>query len=394
MSDKQKQFLELAATLADEFAGGAAQHDRENSFPFENIEILKKSGYTALVVPEHHGGLGADLLDFVSCQERLAQGCGATALAINMHLFGLGSMVEHAAPQERPEQGLFLELVGRQRKIIGGGLSEPEGGGDWGLFSTRAHRDGEAYVLNGRKVFTSLSPVVDFFMVMATVESNGQLCSATFAVGRTTPGLQLIESWDAMGMRATASHDLILKDVRVPAAAMTDPRPVGPLGTEAISLFAWFELSIAAVYTGVAGAALNFTRDFTQRHKPLMLERPINYLPGVQFAIADAEVLLAQSRALYLTTARDYVENRESFAGEQGLARLITAKYAAVNNAIKIVDYCMEVAGAHGFLRRNPLERLFRDVRAGISHPLSNARAREFIGKVALGVPLDTKPRW
>jgi alkylation response protein AidB-like acyl-CoA dehydrogenase len=394
MSDKQKELVELAGRLADEIAARAAQHDRENSFPFENVETLKKSGYTALVVPERHGGLGADLLDFVMCQERLAQGCSATALAINMHLFGIGSMVERAAAQGRPEQGLFLDLIGKQRKIIGGGLSEPEGGGDWGLFATRAHRDGEAYVLNGRKVFTSLSPVIDYFMVMATVESEGQLCSATFAVGRTTPGLQLVESWDAMGMRATASHDLILKDVRVPAAAMADPRPVGPLGTEAISLFAWFELSIAAVYTGVATAALNFTRDFAQRYKPFTLERPIGYLPGVQFAMADAQVLLAQSRALNLATARDYVEHREWFAGEEGLGRVITAKYAAVNNAIRIVDYCMEIAGAHGFLRRNPLERLFRDVRAGLNHPLSNARAREFIGKTALGIALGTVPRW
>lgn len=394
MSDKQNDLIALAGKLADEFAGRAAQHDRDNSFPFENIEALKNSGYTALVVPERHGGLGADLLDFVVCQERLAQGCGATALAVNMHLFGIGSMVERAAAQGRPEQALFLELIGRQRKIIGGGLSEPEGGGDWGLFATKAQRDGEAYVLNGRKVFTSLSPVVDFFMVMATVESEGQLCSATFAVGRTTPGLQLIETWDAMGMRATASHDLILKDVRVPAAAMADPRPVGPLGPEAISLFAWFELSIAAVYTGVAIAALNFTREFAQRYKPFTLERPIGYLPGIQFAMADAHVLLAQSRALYQATAREYVESRQSFAGEQGLSRLITAKYAAVNNAIRIVDYCMEIAGAHGFLRRNPLERIFRDVRAGINHPLSNARAREFIGKTALGIPLGTVPRW
>jgi len=284
--------------------------------------------------------------------------------------------------------------VGRQRNIIGGGLSEPEGGGDWGLFATKARRDGEAYVLNGRKAFTSLSPVVDFFMVMATIEGDGPLSSATFVVGRTTPGLELVETWDAMGMRATASHDLIMKDVRVPAAAMADPRPVGPLGTEAISLFAWFELSIAAVYTGVAIAAMNFTRDFAQRYKPFTLERPINYLPGVQFAMADAQALLAQSRALYLSTARDYLELRESLDGEEGLARLITAKYVSVNNAIRIVDYCMEIVGAHGFLRRNPLERLFRDVRAGMNHPLSNARAREFIGKVALGVPLTTTPRW
>lgn len=394
MSDKQAQLIELAGRLADEFAGRATEHDRTNSFPFENIDVLKKSGYTALLVPERHGGMGADLLDFVLCQERLAQGCGATALAINMHLFGIGTMVERAASEGRPEQTLFLELVGRQRNIIGGGLSEPEGGGDWGLFATKARRDGEAYVLNGRKAFTSLSPVVDFFMVMATIEGDGPLSSATFAVGRTTPGLELVETWDAMGMRATASHDLIMKDVRVPAAAMAEARPVGPLGIEAIPLFAWFELSIAAVYTGVAIAAMNFTREFAQRYKPFTLERPISYLPGVQFAMADAQALLAQSRALYLSTARDYLERRRSFDGEEGLARLITAKYVAVNNAIRVVDYCMEIAGAHGFLRRHPLERLFRDVRAGMNHPLSNARAREFIGKVALGVPLTINPRW
>lgn len=395
MSDRQAELIALAGRLADQFAGRASQHDRDNSFPFENIKALKESGYTTLLVPPQHGGLGGDLLDFVLCQERLAQGCGPTALAINMHLFGIGAMVERAAAQARPEQTLFLELVGRQRNIIGGGLSEPEGGGDWGLFATTARRDGEAYVLNGRKAFTSLSPVVDFFMVMATIEGDdGPLSSATFAVGRAAAGLELVETWDAMGMRATASHDLILRDVRVPAAAMADPRPVGPLGTEAISLFAWFELSIAAVYTGVAIAAMNFTRDFARRYKPFTLQRPISHLPGVQFAMADAETLLAQSRALYLSIARDYMERRDALSGEEALARLIMAKYAATNNAIRVVDYCMEIAGAHGFVRRNPLERLFRDVRAGVNHPLSNARVREFIGKTALGVPLNVNPRW
>ena len=93
-SDKQAQFLALAGSLADDFATRAAEHDLNNTFPFENIERLKETGYTALVIPEEHGGLGANVVDYCLCQERLAQGCGATALAINMHLFGLGSMVE------------------------------------------------------------------------------------------------------------------------------------------------------------------------------------------------------------------------------------------------------------------------------------------------------------
>jgi alkylation response protein AidB-like acyl-CoA dehydrogenase len=353
---------------------------------------MKECGYTALVLPEKHGGLGADLEDYVLCQEQLAQGCAATALAINMHLFGLGSMVERLTGG--PQESLFLNAIGRGKQILGGGISEPETGGDWGFFTTTAHRDGEFYVLNGRKTFTSLSPVIDLFMVMATIEDSSPPASATFLIPRAVPGLQLVETWDAMGMRATASHDLVIKDVRVLGIAVSQSRPVGPIDGQAISLFAWFSLSVAAVYTGVAIAALKFTTEFAGRYQPLTLQRPIKYLPGIQFAVAEADTLIAQSRALYTSVARDYLSQTGSFKGETGLARLVMAKYVATNNAIRAVDCCMEAVGAHGILKKFPMERYYRDVRAGVNHPLSNARARELIGKAALEIGLRETPRW
>ena len=395
MSEKRLRLISLAAELAADFAIRAGEHDRDNSFPVENVTRMKECGYTALVIPETHGGLGADLEDYVLCQEQLAQGCAATALAINMHLFGLGSMVERITGEpEGPEQSLFLDAIGRGKQILGGGLSEPETGGDWGVFATTARRDGEFYILNGRKTFTSLSPVIDLFMVMATIEDSSPPASATFVIPRAVPGLQLIETWDAMGMRATASHDLVIKDVRVPAIAMSQSRPVGPLDGQAISLFAWFSLSVAAVYTGVAIAALKFTREFAGRYQPLTLPRPIKYLPGIQFAVAEADTLIAQARALYVSVAREYLSQTGSFKGETGLARLVMAKYVATNNAIRAVDCCMEAVGAHGMLKKFPMERYYRDVRAGVNHPLSNARARELIGKAALEIGLGETPRW
>jgi alkylation response protein AidB-like acyl-CoA dehydrogenase len=209
MSERRDRLVKLASELAADFATRAAEHDRNNSFPVENIAKLKETGYTAMLIPEQYGGLGGDLEDFVLCQEQLAQGCGATAIAINMHLFGLGSMVERATG--RPEEALFYTAMGRQRQILGGGISEPETGGDWGVFATRARRDGDNYVINGRKTFTSLSPVIDLFMVMATLEDSSPPASATFVIPRGTPGLELVETWDALGMRATASHDMIIK---------------------------------------------------------------------------------------------------------------------------------------------------------------------------------------
>lgn len=393
MSDKSKKLIALAAELASDFSTRAAEHDRNNSFPFENIAKLKETGYSALVIPEANGGLGADLVDYILCQEQLAQGCSATAIAINMHLFGLGSMVDRSTGQ-RPEEKFFLDAIGHGKQIIGGGISEPETGGDWGYFATRARNDGDTYVLNGRKTFTSLSPVIDLFMVMATIEATDPPRSSTFLIPKGTPGLELIETWDAMGMRATASHDLVIKDVRVPALAMTESRPIGPIDASAVSLFAWFCLSVAAVYTGVAIAAFKFVKEFTGRFKPMALPRPIKYLPGIQFAAADAEALLAQARALYIGTAQDYVNNRSSFKGEAGLARVVLAKYVATNNAIRAVDQMMEIVGAHGYLKKFPMERYFRDVRAGVNHPLSNARARELIGKSSLGIGLGELPRW
>src|SRR5258708_13778849 len=190
MSDRRNELVPLAAELAADFATRAREHDRDNSFPVQNAAKMKAAGYTALVLPEKHGGIGADLEDFALCQEQLAQGCAATTIAINMHLFGIGSMVERATG--RPQEELFFDVIGRGHQILGGGISEPETGGGWGYFATRARREGETYVLNGRKTFTSLSPVIDLFMVMATIEDSNPPASATFVLPPATPRSALI----------------------------------------------------------------------------------------------------------------------------------------------------------------------------------------------------------
>src|SRR5260370_32181547 len=127
----------------------------------------------------------------------------------------------------------------------------------------------------GAELCGGVPPLLVVFWVVAPKGNSTPPTAATFVVPRGTPGFELIETWDAMGMRATASHDLVIKDVRVPAIAMAESRPIGPIEEAAISLFAWFSLSVAAVYTGVAIAAFKFVKEFTSRFKPLALPRPI-----------------------------------------------------------------------------------------------------------------------
>ncbi|MGI8549186.1 MAG: acyl-CoA dehydrogenase family protein [Dehalococcoidia bacterium] len=391
-TDRRRRLLDLAGRLGADFSTRAAEHDRVGSFPFENFEAMRREGYLKLTMPESLGGLGATILDFALCQEQLAHGDGPTALAVNMHLFALGAMSEEGDFQS-PQAQMLGRMVADQGWIVGGGYTEPDIGGNWGFPATRAVREGAVYRLNGRKSFTSMSPIIDFFGVNATVDGqDGEPMIGTFLVPRGTPGLETVETWDTMAMRATASHDLLLKDVLVPEQYLVTQRAPGNLDAGATSLFAWFSLSIASVYTGIALAAKDFAVEFARTRRPAVLPRPIAHLPGIQFSVADMEIGLATARALTQQIAQEWM------AGEhhniEGMARVLLPKYVATNTAIEVVNRAMQVVGGVSIFKRTPLERFYRDVRAGTFHPLGNDQTREVVGKMALGVSPMAEPRW
>jgi alkylation response protein AidB-like acyl-CoA dehydrogenase len=388
---RTERLLALAGRLADDFATRAADHDRDNTFPVENFEAMRREKYLALPLPESLGGLGASIKDFARCQERLAQGDGATALAVNMHLFALGAMAERGT-FEQPQAQMLIRMAADQGWIIGGGYTEPDIGGNWGFPATTATRGTGVYTLNGRKTFTSMAPVINFFVINATVQSDDGPTIGTFLVPKGTPGVEVVETWDTMGMRATASHDLTLKDVTVPEQSLVVSRPPGNFDPEATRLFAWFGLSIASVYTGIAIAARDFAVEFAKSRRPTVMPRPIAHLPGIQFLVADMDIKLAASRALTLKIADEWLAGQHR--APESLATVVMPKYLATNNAIEVVNAAMQLVGGVSIFKRTPLERYYRDVRAGTFHPFGNDVARELIGKAGLGIPLNDDPRW
>jgi len=393
---RTQRLLELAGTLADDFATRADEHDRDNSFPYENFERLKETNYIALPIAEELGGLGGTLLDFCLCQERLAQGCASTALAVNMHLFALGSMME-TMDQNDLRLKLMASMQAQQKLIIGGGFTEAEIGGNWGFPTTKAvreERDGlKGFVLNGRKTFTSLSPIIDLFAVnTSTTDEQGNAVIGLFVVPRGTAGIEIVETWDTMSMRATASHDLVITDCWVPEAACVGVRQPGDTDAGANVILIWFCCSVASVYLGIAAAARDFAIDWAKTRKPVLFERPIGHFPGVQFHVAEMEVELAAARALTRQTAQEWMAG--GLRGREDLARIVMAKYQATNAAVRIVDQAMTIVGAPGIFRRHPMQRYYRDVRPGPFHPMTNDVALELIGKTALGIPMEFEPRW
>jgi alkylation response protein AidB-like acyl-CoA dehydrogenase len=391
--ERRQRLVRLAGELADDFATRAAEHDRDNTFPFENFQKMREARYLALTIPEELGGLGADIVDFVHCQERLAQGDGSTALAVNMHLFGMGAMLDGGMPSD-PARQMIIRTVAQNGWLLGGSLTEPESGGNWGFPVTKAVPAPGGYRVTGRKTFASMAPAMNFFLVNATVPGADGAPDdvGTFAIPKGTPGLEIIETWNTLGMRATGSHDLKLTDCLVPEALLIERRPPGNFDERGVALFAWFSTSIAAIYTGIAIAARNFAIEYAQRRRPSVLERSIAHLPGIQFAVADIEIMLATARALTLSVAEEWKRGEHHSAA--GMTRLLQPKYYATTTAIEVVNKAMNVVGGVGLYKTTPLERYYRDVRAGTFHPISQDVTREWIGKSALGVDLTAEPRW
>jgi alkylation response protein AidB-like acyl-CoA dehydrogenase len=381
-TERQAEFMALADRLAVTASAHAAEHDREGSFPFETIDELKASGYAALTVPEEFGGRGANPLELALAQERLARGDGSVGLGSWMHL---GLVARQATTRTWPAEvfaRVCREIV-RKGALINSAASEPALGSPsrGGLTSTTAARTDGGYRINGRKSWASLAPALEWAIVMAAVEDPGQLARrANFLIPMVTPGLQIDYTWDTVAMRSTGSHDLVLEDVLVPEDARLPGEEVAGIGDPRI----WTVVS-GAVYTGIAVAARDFAVEFARGRRPSGQQgASIAEYQAVQHRVAEMDMLILQARSLVYGTAEAWVERpelREAIAWQVN-----AAKYVATNNAIRVTDLALRVVGSAGLARGLPLERYFRDVRAGLGNPPMDDIALTLIGKAALGI--------
>jgi alkylation response protein AidB-like acyl-CoA dehydrogenase len=388
LTDSQAGLVAAAQRLARRFAERAQRHDREASFPFENFADLRDEGFLALALPETFGGRGISIYEFCLVQEELAKGDGATALGINMHLYNIGGGFDLFT---EPFRRRVAEQVLADGTIIASSISEP--GASLGTPRVEARKVPGGYRVTGRKYFCTLAPVLGYFLFNAKLDGFSQLgCSGTvtLAAARATPGMQIIESWDAMGMRATGSHDIQFNDAFIADECLIGTEGQGTEG--GLRSLPWYALGIGSVYTGVAGAAYDFVVDYARRRTLHPLPRPIAHLPGIQFTVAEMSVRLAAARALIYKTAGELAHGADY--GPELLPRVTTPQYFATRAALDVVSMAMQVMGGPSLLRRYPLERLYRDVRAGTLHPYTHFWLLEMIGKLALGIPLDEQPRW
>ncbi len=337
-----------------------------------------------LVLPGSLGGEDARVSEMLLGNLELAKGDASLALVVAMHCALLGRVRDAGAWPA----GLFERVGGEVAAaregagaLINSLASEPDMGSPsrGGLPATHAdHTDG-GFVLNGEKSFSSGSTVLRWGVVSAAIHASGrEPYLGSFLVPLSAAGVSIEPTWDTLGMRATCSHTLVLRDVFVgeDAEVPRDTPARDPLPHER----AW-SLTVAAVYLGVAEAARDFALDFARSRKPSALGgKSISSLPSIRDRAGRLDLTLFEARGLLVSTARAW-----DAAPAVGMeAALAAAKVVASNSAVAVAEQAMRLVGGSSMDRAAPLERHYRDVRGGLHHPPQDDAAVALFAREAL----------
>jgi alkylation response protein AidB-like acyl-CoA dehydrogenase len=383
--------IDEAKRLAPRFAARAAAHDRDGSFPADDFADMRQAGLFGLMVPERLGGAGAGFAQYAAVAYELARGNGATALIFNMHASVTGALSavtnDLADALGLPPEALqarddYLKAAadGRWYAVA---MSERGAGSRLSQMTTSYEEVDGGYHIKGAKTFCSGAGHADGYLVAArSVADQSKVSQFLVPAG---PGLQVEETWDALGMRATGSHDVHV-DVTVPAGALLG-------GVEGLALVVaqlaphWMVASYAAVYVGVARAAVDAAVEHVNARK-------LGHLPAIRARIGRADAAVAAAHLAVTEAARRVDEAPGDTETNTWVWR---AKLLAGTTAAEVAASMLEAAGTSAMRRGHPLERLYRDARAGSLQPATSDVCADWLGVEAIGGDPDsegTAPRW
>lgn len=383
----------LTQDMLERFAARAPQYDRENRFFTEDFEELRQSGYLLLAVPVELGGYGLSLVEVVRQQRRLAYYAAPTALAINMHLYWTGIAADLLRAGDTSLAWLLKEAANCE--VFAAGHAESGNDIPVLLSTTKAERVAGGYRFSGRKSFGSLSPVWTYLGLHGMDTSDPAAPKIVHAfMHRDTEGFRIEETWDVLGMRATRSDDTILDGAFVPDRYIARVVPPGAAGVDhfVLAIFAWALLGFGNIYYGLAQRAMDLTIQWAKSKRSIALTRPMAYHAELQHRVAEMGLALESIEPLLERIAGDWSNGVDH--GAKWPAKIVAAKYHAVENAWRVVDLALEVGGGFGIFRKSGLEQIFRDARLGRMHPANSMFTHELVAKTLLGINPDETPRW
>ena len=373
------RIVEIAERLArEQLAPRAARYDREAANPVDSWRDLHAENMLACAVPAAHGGLGLDMPSYVEVIRALAQGCASTAMTLHMHSTVMRFI--DALGTDAQKRRYFAEVVGGG-KLFGSWGSEPAVSlSRTFLMETAIRADGDGFVVDGVKYFCTMALGASHYMVWCALDGEADMGKALLQalVPADAAGIATDGKWDTLGMRGTYSPPVTLTGVRIPGDAV-----LGRPGTATqVGVVEGFGLGYAAVYIGVAEAALAFALEYAKSRVVKPENVAVAQDPTVQRHLGGLVVHLEAARLVLRDAAAQWEPADPAERGN--LAN--RAKYLATEASLEVTSKVIQVVGGRGAYRDYPVERAFRDTRTATLMPPTMDRMLEAIGKSALGL--------
>ena len=352
---------EMARTLFKEFAETevkplAQEIDEEERFPVETVEKMAKAGFMGIPIPKQYGGQGADILTYAMCVEELSKVCGTTGVIVSAHTSLCCDPILTYGTEEQKMK--YLPDLAAGRKIGAFGLTEPGAGTDAQGQQTKAVLDGDEWVLNGSKCFITNGYYADVYVVIAvtgTVEKRGrkQKEISAFIVEKGTPGFTFGTKEKKMGIRASATYELIFQDCRIPKENLLGQKGKG--FNVAMHTLDGGRIGIAAQGLGIAEGALDATIAYTKERK--QFGKTIAQFQNTQFQLADMATKCKAAQLLVYRAARAK-DTQKDYGLEAAMAKLCAAEVA-----MEVTTKAVQLHGGYGYIREYDVERMMRDAK-------------------------------
>jgi len=348
---------EMARTLFRSFAETVAKPlaqevDETEEFPMETAQKMMKLGFMGIPMPKEYGGQGCDTLTYAMCVEELSRVCGTTGVIVSAHTSLCAEPIKKFGTDEQKKK--FLVPLASGEKLGAFGLTEPGAGTDAGGQQTKAVLDGDEYIINGSKIFITNGKVADTYVIFAmTDKSKGTKGISAFIIEKGTPGFTFGTKEKKMGIRGSATYELIFTDCRIPKENLLGQEGKGFM--IAMVTLDGGRIGIASQALGLAQGALDATIAYVKERK--QFGKSIAKFQNTQFQIADMATKVEAARLLVYKAAIAK-DTQKSCSMEAAMAKLYAAEVA-----MEVTTKCVQLHGGYGYTREYDVERMMRDAK-------------------------------
>jgi butyryl-CoA dehydrogenase len=386
LSEEQETIRDLARTIADnEIRPVAAQYDVTGEFPWPVVKQLAAGDLFRVFIDDEYGGIAgnARTMNMVLVTEELSKACGGIALSFAGTALGAIPIILGGSKKQKQR---YLPDIAAGKHLAAFALTEPQAGSDAGGIRTTARRDGDHYVLNGTKQWVTNGGEAEVYtIIVMTNPDKGPRGASAMIVENGTPGFSFGKKEDKMGIRASATRELVFEDCRVPAENL-----IGKEGTGFIWAMRTFDASrpgVGAQALGIAQGALDLAVDYACSRR--QFGSPVSSFQGLRFLLADMAMRVEAARALIYATARHIDANPK----ERPTMYSAMAKCFPADVAMDVTTDAVQVFGGYGYMRDYPIEKYMRDAKITQIYEGTNQIQRDEISKILIGEHVAGQPR-